>query len=382
VRWRWTARSIGVAIQVLGATAAAAPPADPVEPLQMLGVSAQPGELRRLTWMASESFTGASLPVPVFVAHGVRPGPTLCLTGGVHGDELNGIEVVRRVIEETDPSSLRGTLIGVPIVNLHGFRQSSRYLPDRRDLNRYFPGRARGSTASRIAHSFFERVVRHCGALVDLHTGSFHRTNIPQVRGDLALPEVVDLARGFGTAVVVHNAGLPGTLRRAATDAGIAAITYEAGEPMRFQQEEVERGVRGVRHLLAWRGMVDGARAPRLSQEVYHRSRWVRVDDGGILLAQVALGDEVEEGQPLATVTDPISNERSSVLSPQRGRIIGMAVNQVVIPGFAAFHVGVPIDERRRGFESLDALEPRDLLFDAGEAPDASDHVDLDERPE
>ena len=199
------------------------------------------------------------------------PGPTLCLTAGIHGDELNGIEVVRRILQEIDPSQLHGMVIGVPIVNLHGFRQASRYLPDRRDLNRHFPGRANGSAASRIAHSFFEQVIVHCEALVDLHTGSFHRSNVPQVRADLTDSGAFELAKAFGSGVVVHAVGEPGTLRRAAGDVGIPAISYEAGEPMRFQPVEVEEGVRGVLELLARKGMLASRPRRGQRQEIYYR---------------------------------------------------------------------------------------------------------------
>ena len=180
----------------------------------------------------------------MLVVAGAQAGPVVCLTGGIHGDELNGVEVVRRSLAQArSPRELRGTLIGVPIVNLAAFRRGSRYLPDRRDLNRFFPGNARGSSAARLARSLFD-VLRHCDALVDVHSGSFHRTNLPQVRGDLRKPEVLRLAKAFGSEIAVHNEGRPGTLRRAATEAGIPAIAYEAGEPMRFQEDAIDRASR------------------------------------------------------------------------------------------------------------------------------------------
>jgi predicted deacylase len=269
----------------------------------------------------------------------------------------------------------------VPIVNLHGFRQASRYLPDRRDLNRHFPGRANGSAAARIAHSFMTEVVRHCDSLVDLHTGSFHRSNVPQVRADLTNPLVFDLAKGFGVGVVVHSLGEPGTLRRAASDAGIPAIIYEAGEPMRFQPDEVQHGVQGVLALLARKGMLAAQPRRGLRQEIYYRTRWVRVDDGGILLANVRLGDPVKVGDELGSVTDPISNERSLVKSPYDGRVLGMALNQVVIPGFAAFHIGIRGDDYRVLVEEPEDAQTAEPDTGAGE-PVAEDQLDVDERPE
>jgi predicted deacylase len=350
-------------------------------PLELLGETIAPGEKWRLSWVASESFAGGPIPVPVRVARGAQPGPTLCLTAGVHGDELYGIEVVRRILQEIDASKLHGTVIGVPIVNLHGFRQASRYLPDRRDLNRHFPGRANGSAASRIAYSFFSEVARHCGAIVDLHTGSFHRSNVPHVRADLTDSGAFELATAFGTSVVAHAGGEPGTLRRAALDTGIPAIVYEAGEPMRFQPKLVDQGVQGVLELLARKGML-GTRVRRTQrQEIYYRTRWVRVDDGGILLASVELGDTVKIGDELASVTDPISNERAILRSPYDGRVLGMALNQVVIPGFAVFHIGIRGDDYRVLVEEPEEPQAPELESDAG-VPPSEEQLDVEERPE
>lgn len=310
--------------------------------LDILDVSVAPGTSGSANWHASESFSGVVLGTPVFLVRGASPGPTLCLTAGVHGDELNGVEIVRRVAESVsaDPQALSGTLIGVPIVNLHGFRRSSRYLPDRRDLNRYFPGRERGSSASRIAYNFFDDVVQHCDFLVDLHTGSFHRTNVPHVRADLEVPATFELAKDFGTSIIVRSVGSAGTLRRAATEAGIPAITYESGEPMRFELADVDRGVKGIYNLMRAREMWPG-RPGREKPEVMRRSHWVRCNDGGILISRVELGDRVTTGQILGTVTDPLSNEVAEVKAPHPGVVIGQAMNQVVMPGFAVFHLGI-----------------------------------------
>jgi predicted deacylase len=299
----------------------------------------------------------------------------VCLTAGVHGDELNGIEIVRAVFEKARPDALSGTLIGVPVANLHGFRRSSRYLPDRRDLNRFFPGHPNGSSASRIAWSLFDGVTRLCDALVDFHSGSFHRANLPQLRANLESPASLTLARAFGGGVVVHSAGAPGTLRRAANDVGIPAVTYEAGEPMRFERTEIGRGVDGVHNVLVELGMLEGRPRPLDRQQVYHRSRWVRVNDGGIFLTDRTLGERVERGDVLGSVTDPVSNHRSDVIAPFAGQIIGMAVPQVVIPGYAAFHLG--IDD---GGEALEPAPARDALAPA--PVPTPDQLDIEEQPE
>jgi len=344
----------------------------PWDLVELLGQAVAPGDRRRLSLRAGESFAGDAVDIPVLVVRGTTPGPTLCLVAGVHGDELNGIEIVRKVFEELVPRDISGMLVGVPVANVHGLRRSSRYLPDQRDLNRFFPGHPGGSSASRIANALFESVVEPCDALVDFHTGSFQRTNLPQVRGDLANPRILELAKGFGIGEIVHSAGRAGTLRRAAADAGIPAVTFEAGEPLRFQAEEIGRGVTGLRGLLASMRMAKGGQ-PRRSHRIYYRSRWLRVNDGGIFLTERKLGDAVQVGDPLGTVTDPVTNERSTVIAPFRGRIIGMAVPQVVIPGFAAFHIGIEqpgAEVEPEPEQEVPAPEHRPDQLDPEEAPE------------
>jgi predicted deacylase len=308
--------------------------------VQLLGRRIAPGDKRRLFLRTSESFSGSDSELPVLVTRGATPGPTVCLIAGIHGDELNGIEIVRKVVEGLTPRRISGMVIAVPVANLHGFRRSSRYLPDRRDLNRFFPGTPTGSSASRIAWSLWSEVIRHCTSVIDLHTGSFHRTNLPQVRIDTTDARSLALAKGFASALVIHDPGQDGTLRRAARRAGIGAITYEAGEPLRFQEREIARGVEGVRNVLAALGMSDDAPV-FVTARIYQRTRWVRVDDGGIFFTRRRLGEHVNAGDLLGTVTDPVTNESKRVEAPMRGRIIGMAVPQVVIPGYAAFHLGI-----------------------------------------
>jgi predicted deacylase len=356
----------------------------PWDLVELLGQTVAPGDRRRLSLRAGESFAGDAVDIPVLVIRGTTPGPTLCFVAGVHGDELNGIEVVRKVFEEITPRDLSGMLIGVPVANVHGLRRSSRYLPDQRDLNRFFPGHPGGSSASRIANALFEGVVEGCDGLVDFHTGSFQRTNLPQVRGDLRVERILELAKGFGTGEIVHSEGRAGTLRRAASDAGVPCVTFEAGEPLRFQAQEISRGVQGVRGLLAaWR-MLPGGKL-RTQHRVYYRSRWLRVNDGGIFLTTRKLGDAVQVGDVLGTVTDPVTNERGTVIAPFQGRIIGMAVPQVVIPGFAAFHIGVEAPPAPQ--PAPPATESPEELPEAAEAPAVApppnpEQLDPEEAPE
>lgn len=316
-----------------------------MQPWRMLGAVVDPGEFAKLRWISGESFVGQTAVTPVLVKHGVKPGPVLCLTGAIHGDELNGIEVIRRILSEVDPKQLSGTIIGVPIVNLSGFARGSRYLPDRRDLNRFFPGSKKGSNASRIAYSFFNEVADRCTHLVDFHTGSFERSNLPQVRGDLRIPAVQEFARGFGATTVLHSAGSVGMLRRACTARGIAAVTFEIGAPIRLEPEEIGHGVRALETLLDKMGMVNRVRVWKEPQPFFYQSKWVRAPTGGMLFSTVKLGDRVKQGQLLGKVIDPVDNHEYPMESPYAGRVLGMALNQIVMPGFATYHMGADTTE-------------------------------------
>lgn len=313
--------------------------------LQILGDNVQPGEAKRLHWVASETFYGGMLDTPVNVIHGSKPGLTLCITAAVHGDELNGVEIVRRLINGIAPEELTGTIIGVPIVNLLGFTRGSRYLPDRRDLNRYFPGNPHGSSASRIANSFMEEIVSHCDRLVDLHTGSLNRTNMPQLRANLDIRAVVEFTRRFGSTAVLHSRHIQGNLRTAATDMGIPAVTLELGEPGSLQEQHIDFGVKVMETLLDKLGMVKRRRNWSHPQPVYYNSRWVRVNNGGLLTTTVKVGAKVRHGSTLGIIVNPITSESYKIKSPYNGRVLGMSLNQFMLPGFAAFNIGIVTSE-------------------------------------
>ncbi len=309
-------------------------------PLALLNRKVEPGSFATLHWTPDQSFASIATPVPVLVAHGQKPGPLLCLTAAIHGDELNGIEMVRRLMYELEPDQLAGTVIGVPIVNLDGFRSGSRYLSDRRDLNRYFPGYAKGSAASRVAHSLYSNIVSHCDYLVDLHTGSQKRINLPQLRADLDNPDVVAFAKHFGGMTVLHSPGVSGMLRDAAVKDGVISVTMEAGGPNRLEPQAVNYGVQALETLLENLEMRKASRFWSAPQAVFFESEWIRAAQGGILLSEVKLNDKVKKGEILGTVTDPISNTGSAIIAPYDGKVLGMAVNQVVHAGFAAFRIG------------------------------------------
>jgi hypothetical protein len=309
--------------------------------IRILGSTVVPGEAARLHWIAGESLYGGAMDTPVYVIHGNRPGLRLCVTAAIHGDELNGVEIVRVLLESIRPEELSGTLIGVPIVNLLGFTRGTRYLPDRRDLNRYFPGNTWGSSASRIAGSFFEQVIRNCDRLVDLHTGSLNRTNLPQLRADLDDPQVLEFTRQFGSTAVLHSRNALGSLRNASVKEGIPAVTFELGEPGSLQQEQIDYGVRALETLMDKLEMIKRRRAWSAPQPVYYSSRWVRVNNGGLLKSAVMPGSRVRRGATLGTIINPLTSDTYAIESPYNGRVLGMSLNQFMLPGYAAFHIGI-----------------------------------------
>lgn len=334
--------AIALCLAVISATPAAiASAADQSDSLQLLGREIAAGTRSKFPFIPDRSYEASYLNIPVFVARGLTPGPTLCITAGVHGDELNGVEVARRVFAEIDPQELRGTLIALPAINAEGVRSGTRYLSDGRDLNRAFPGRAGGSVAALIAQAIFTKVLNHCDALVDLHTASNRRANLPQIRADLSDPKIRDLAIHFGVGIVVAGSGPDGSLRREAAKAGIPAIIYEAGEPLRFQEEEIERGVRGVENVMAFLDMTEQADQEIPVASIYQRSKWVRTAarNGGFFFPTAKLGDIVSTGDSLGKIVDPLTDASFDVVSPLAGEVIGMAVPQPVLSGYALFHL-------------------------------------------
>jgi predicted deacylase len=312
-------------------------------PLAILERSIAPGTKQKLSFLPFHSFEGGYLDTAVWVARGRSSGPTLCAVAGIHGDEINGPEIARRVFAGADPEKLSGTLIVLPALNTMGFRTGNRYMPDRRDLNRSFPGSPKGSVASIVANAAFSRVIRpNCNALVDLHTGSFFRTNVPQIRVDLGNARALEIARHFGVGVVLSGAGPRGSLRREAMEAGIPAVIYEAGEPQRFQVAEIEQGVEGLHNVMAFLGLTPSSGAAPPLSRVYRDTSWVRVPvgRGGVFIPTAALGARVSKGQVLGTVTRPDTDEVHEIQAPRDGELIGMAVPQVVLSGYGVFHLG------------------------------------------
>ena len=255
------------------------------------------------------------------------PGPRLFLCAAIHGDEINGVEIIRRVLAMRGLRRLRGTLLAVPVVNVYGFAAQSRYLPDRRDLNRAFPGLQQGSLASRLAHIFMKEIVEQCDLGIDLHTGALHRSNLPQLRACLDRDRTAELADVFGVPVVLHANVRDGSLRQAVVERGMPMLLYEAGEALRFDEVCIRAGVRGIINVMRAIGMLAGGK-PRDADKpmTCTKTKWERAPGGGILRPQVALGQRVSVGQALAKLSDPVGENEREVLSSVEGIVIGRTI--------------------------------------------------------
>ena len=297
------------------------------------------GSIEQIFLKVGEYHTATPVNVPVTVIRGFDAGPTVFLTAAIHGDELNGVATVRRLMTSITPSQLRGTLICVPVVNRVGFLTHTRYLPGRRDLNRYFPGDDQGNSASRTAWTLFREIVARSRYGIDLHTASVGRTNLPHLRADMSQPEVRSLARAFGSEIIIDSPGSPRTLRAAATRAGVPTIILEAGETFRFQRNMVSYGVSGVRSVLSTLGMIDAKpRAPRF-RVVVKVTEWARPERGGIADVLVRPGQIVYEGDAIASITNPFGREVSTLTAPVTGLIIGITTVAMVNRGDAICHI-------------------------------------------
>lgn len=303
-------------------------------------VRVRAGSTKELELPITRLVTGADVSLPVRVVHGREEGPVVWVNAAIHGDEVTGIEVVRRVLATLSPKTFRGTLVAVPIVNVLGFMTGDRYLPDRRDLNRSFPGSPRGSLAGRIAHLILSEVVAKCEVGIDLHSGSDRRTNLPQIRADLDDPRTRRLAEAFAAPVMLQARIRDGSLRHAAREAGATVLVYEGGEAWRFDEFAIDAGVAGVRRVLAALGMVDPVEEadPPPSKEC-RQSSWVRARRTGILQLDVALGQEVEAGQRLGGLSDSFGRRLRLVHADRGGIVIGLTNAPLVNSGDAIVHI-------------------------------------------
>jgi len=287
-------------------------------------------------------YTHTPMTLPVHVIRGSKDGPRLFVSAAIHGDELNGTEIIRRLLKQPALKRLRGTLVAVPIVNVYGLIHHSRYLPDRRDLNRSFPGSEKGSLAARVAHLFMSEIVHNCSHGIDLHTGAIHRSNLPQIRANLDDAETTRLAEAFGVPVLLNSNIRDGSLRGAAADNGIPMLLYEAGEALRFDEVSIRAGVKGIVKVMRSLEMLSPTRSRRKIRHepfVARSSTWVRASASGLFRKVCGLGNRVKRGEVLGLIDDAVGGEESEVIATASGIIIGCSVIPLVHEGEALFHI-------------------------------------------
>jgi predicted deacylase len=294
--------------------------------------------------------------MPIRVLRGPEPGPVIAVTAAVHGDEINGTGVIHELMYSRRPDLKRGTLILVPVVDLFGFETQSRYMPDRRDLNRCFPGSRTGSLSRRVAYTFFTQVIRRCDYVLDLHSAASGRTNFPNVRADLENAGCRKLARAFGCELIVSSQGPEGSLRRVAVKAGVPTIILEAGEPSKIEPSVLEIGARGVLNVLAELKMTDGKPRRPPYQTRVKKTTWVRAATGGLLRFHVSPGQIILEGQPISTNFSVFGEQQNVLKAPHDGIILSMTTLPAVKPGEPVCNVAVPgrdISEIRKKLEDM-----------------------------
>jgi predicted deacylase len=318
-----------------------------------------PGQRKRLRLELGKTFSGANVTLPLMVWRGAEEGPVVAITAAVHGDEINGTGTIRRLIQEHAVELERGALILVPVINTMGFERHSRYMPDRRDLNRCFPGNSHGSLSSRLARLIFDEVIARCDCLIDLHTAAVRRTNFPNVRADCSNAECARLARAFGCEVIVDSAGPEGSLRREVAAVGKAAIVLEAGEVWKVEPAVQDLTLRGIANVLAELGMTPARPEPPHHQIIVRETRWIRSETGGFLQFHVAPGDTVSADQAIATNTSLLGREQEVIRSPLQGIVMGMTTMPAVSQGDPVAHIGLPKSDRQhlRLEKSIDGLE-------------------------
>lgn len=328
-----------------------------------------PGSARDIHLAVSESYSGITLRIPLHIRRAAEDGPVVFLTAALHGDEINGTGAIRQLLSDPEFVLLRGSVICVPVLNLLSFERHSRYLPDRRDLNRSFPGLENGTQASRLAHKVFQEIVLRSDYGIDLHTAAVRRTNYPTVRADLTDPEVTRIAKAFGCELMLNGSGPKGALRREACQAGCPTIVMEGGEVWKVEPAIVKSALRGIKNVLRELKMLEGDVEKPNYQVAVDKTKWVRADRGGFLQFHIQAGDIVDKGQILATNTDLLGHDLGTLEAPFNGVVIGMTTLPSVSPGEPVFNLArLPkgtrphlLREQRRIGDSLERQLTQDL---------------------
>lgn len=326
------------------------------------GVTIKPGTESKIELSVAKLYTDADVSLPIKVFRGKKDGPTIFISAAVHGDELNGIEIIRRLMSEKKFEVIRGTVIAVPMVNVYGVVNQSRYMPDRRDLNRSFPGSAKGSLAARVAHIFLNEIVSHCDYGIDLHTGAIHRSNLPQIRADLSDEKTKELALAFGVPVVLNSSIVDGSLRESAVASKAKVLLYEAGEALRFDEFSIRAGMKGVTNVLKNLGMIRKSKKKKVIMPyVANSNGWLRANASGFVNQKITLGDQVVMGDVLAEIGSPYGEIIDTVKATRSGILIGMQNIPLVQEGEAMFNIAYFSEDDDAIAEHIEAVQEQIL---------------------
>lgn len=309
--------------------------------LIIAGEEIMPGERKQISLVTAKLYDFTDMKMPVVVVRGKEDGPTLFVSAAIHGDEINGVDIVRRLLKHKALKRIKGTLIAIPIVNVFGFNDKSRYLPDRRDLNRSFPGEEHGSLAGQLAYIFRTEIVEKATHGIDLHTGAIHRRNLPQIRADLTQPANLALAKAFGAPVILNASPRDGSLREMVSEKRIPMLLYEAGTALRFDKRASMTGVEGILNVMRAIGMLPEEPVEKPYKDVFiaKSSHWVRSPISGIFLTVKKLGDRVRKGDRLGCITNPFGDYELDILSPYDGVIIGNSILPLANEGDGIYHI-------------------------------------------
>ncbi len=343
------------------------------EELIIGGVSVEPGNTATIEVSVAPLYTLDNQSMTVQVIRSKRPGPILLISAAVHGDEIIGVEIIRRLLQHKSLNNMRGTIIAIPIVNVYGFLHHTRYLPDGRDLNRSFPGSPKGSLTGRVANTFVTEILSKATHGIDLHSGARHRSNFPQIRADLADDTQRAMAEAFGVPLIIDSAVRDKSLRACAGELGIPVILYEAGEALRFEEMHIRAGVTGVINVMRQLGMLRPSRRTRPPRTpiISDETVWIRAPESGILRALVALGETIEKDQTIALISDPLGTTEVEVQAQMGGVVIGRTNLPLTYAGDALFHIA-------RYGRKVGAVEKHVEEFQESHEPDADEDTSED----
>ncbi|MBT8196098.1 MAG: succinylglutamate desuccinylase/aspartoacylase family protein [Bacteroidia bacterium] len=305
------------------------------------GTEIKPGEEKQVSLSIAKLPSRTPIEVPVIVSRAKKPGPTVLFMAGMHGDEINGVEIIRRIITGKYNVPKKGTIICIPLLNVFGFIISAREVPDGKDINRSFPGSKNGSLASQVAFHLMKEIIPLIDIGVDFHTGGASRTNYPQLRCNFNMKRNISLAKAFGVPFIINSNYRPKSLRYAASRIEKPILVYEAGESLRFDEVSIKRGVNGARRLLKTLGLTDKAPARKKTSVILKETKWVRASSAGLFHALVNAGDLVKKNQKIGEITGPYGDFTKAVYSPSKAYVIGLNNNPVVNKGDALLNLGL-----------------------------------------